>query len=73
MGSTSKDEARLVMTRIGKEILDASKAEIQGTKGPDKVGLGVRDLLSLLVHANMATGIPEHQRMSEADVISRKS
>ena len=31
-----------------------------------------RDLLSLLVRANMATDLPSNQRMSDDDVVARK-
>lgn len=58
------------MERIGKELLEQSKAASMGTgeKGGNWVA---RDLLSLLVKANMSEDVPVHQRMSDADVVSQ--
>jgi hypothetical protein len=55
------------MARIGNELLQESKAKAAGTG--EKTG--GRDLLSLLVRANMATDLPESQRMSDQDVLAR--
>lgn len=61
------------MDRIGKELLDNSKAALQrnGLK-VDKESLKSKDLLTLLLRANMATDVPEDQKMSDADVLARK-
>lgn len=59
-------EARKVMARIGTQLLRESKASIN-----DKSAWKARDLLSLLVKSNMATDIPEQQRMSDQDVLAR--
>ena len=63
------------MARIGKELLLDAKAAARATateKGEiEKNSLHGRDLLSLLVKANMATDIPESQRMSDEDVLAR--
>ena len=45
-------------------------AEKRGVKRDDLQG---RDLLSLLIKANMATDIPESQRLSDEDVLARES
>lgn len=55
------------MYRIGRELLADSKAIVAGT-GEKRGG---RDLLSLLVRANMETDLPESQRMSDNDVLAR--
>jgi hypothetical protein len=55
------------MAGIGNQLLRESKAQAAGT-GENKNG---RDLLSLLVRANMATDIPESQRLSDQDVLAR--
>ncbi|KAG6854184.1 hypothetical protein C0991_009836 [Blastosporella zonata] len=52
------------MSRIGQELLRESKASIH-EKGE------ARDLLSLLVKSNIATDIPEHQRMTDQDVLAQ--
>lgn len=63
------------MARIGKELLSDAKAAALANateKGEiDKNSLRGRDLLSLLVKANMATDIPESQRLSDEDVLAR--
>ena len=63
------------MARIGNELLSGAKAAARATateKGEiEKNSLRGRDLLSLLVKANMATDIPESQRMSDEDVLAR--
>lgn len=38
-----------------------------------KEAIQTRDLLSLLIKANMASDIPESQKMSEEEVLGRKS
>lgn len=63
------------MARIGKELLLGAKAAVRASateKGEiEKNNLHGRDLLSLLVKANMATDIPESQRLSDEDVLAR--
>lgn len=63
------------MARIGKELLSDAKAAARASateKGEiEKNNLQGRDLLSLLVKANMATDIPESQVLSDKDVLAR--
>jgi len=63
------------MARIGRELLaDAKATALAGAtdKGEiEKSSLQGRDLLSLLVKANMATDISESQRMSDEDVLAQ--
>ncbi|KAF8436842.1 cytochrome P450 [Boletus edulis BED1] len=67
--------ARRTMARIGNELLSDAKAAAHASateKGEiEKNSLHGRDLLSLLVKANMATDIPESQRLSDEDVLAR--
>jgi cytochrome P450 len=67
--------ARRTMARIGNELLSGAKAAVQEStteKGEiEKNSLHGRDLLSLLVKANMATDIPESQRLSDEDVLAQ--
>jgi hypothetical protein len=55
------------MARIGNQLLRESKARAAGT-GEKERG---RDLISLLVQANMETDLPASQRMSDEDVLAR--
>lgn len=55
------------MARIGNQLLRESKAQAAAT-GEKQSN---RDLLSLLVRANMSSDIPESQRMSDRDVLAR--
>ena len=63
------------MRRIGQQLLNDSKAALIPEKGSartDKIASRGRDLLSLLIKANMATEVPQNQRMSDEDVLARK-
>jgi hypothetical protein len=73
------------MNRIGLQLIQDKKRAILATAGDmdDKDCLGVkqiekssittRDLLSRLMAANMATDLPENQRLSDEDVFARAS
>ncbi|KAF9219209.1 cytochrome P450 [Gyrodon lividus] len=67
--------AQRTMARIGKELLTTAKAAARSgatEKGEiEKSSLQGRDLLTLLVKANMATDIPESQRLSDEDVLAQ--
>ena len=63
------------MDRIGKQLLRASKAAILadgGNGNPEKSSWPGRDLLSLLLRANMSTDLPPNQRMTDEDVLARE-
>ena len=71
-------KARSTMDRIGMELLSTRKATALGKASPVKSSLGElslegHDLLTALVRANMDTDLPESQRMSDEDVLSRES
>ncbi|KAF8061719.1 cytochrome P450 [Lyophyllum atratum] len=59
-------QSQQTMARIGNGLLRESKASIR-----EKSAWKCRDLLSLLVKSNMATDIPENQRMSDEDVLAQ--
>ncbi|TFK25770.1 cytochrome P450 [Coprinopsis marcescibilis] len=63
--------ARDTMDRIGEELLRNSKAELskQGSLGKDSVK--GKTLLTLLLRANMASDLPESQRMVDEDVLAQ--
>ncbi|KAI0779889.1 cytochrome P450 [Fomes fomentarius] len=70
------DGARAAMQRIARQILTDRKAEIirESNEKPgalEKKDLQGRDLLTLLIKANMATDIPENQRMTDEEVLSQ--
>ena len=44
----------------------------QKGRGVEKKDLADRDLLSLLIKANMATDIPESQRLTDEEVLARE-
>lgn len=68
-------QAKLITDRISMQLLQERKAalrmEISGDieiNSQDVIG---RDLLTLLVRSNMATNIPETQRLSDEEVLAR--
>ena len=64
------------MDRIGRQMLRDSKAAILADGGEngkiEKSSWRGRDLLSLLLRANMSTDLPSNQRMTDEDVLARK-
>ncbi|KAF9464574.1 cytochrome P450 [Collybia nuda] len=60
--------AQKTMTRIGHQLLRESKKANE--KITEKSSWKARDLLSLLLRANMSTDLPEHQRMSDEDIVA---
>ena len=64
---------------IGRNMISQKKAEILSSSEIDSKGrvekknIQGRDLLSLLMKANMATDIPDHARMTDNDILARKS
>ncbi|KAI0643935.1 cytochrome P450 [Trametes meyenii] len=73
------DRAKEVMRRIGSQLIQEKKAQIQHELAANKNGGGGlerkdvqgRDLLTLLLKANMATDIPDSQRLSDEDVLAQ--
>ena len=64
---------------IGRNMISQKKAEILSSSEADSKGrvekknIQGRDLLSLLIKANMATDIPDHARMTDEDILARRS
>lgn len=54
---------------LGRQMVKERRADVRAEK-PDVEGS--RDLLTLLLKANMDPDVPESQRLSEEDVIVRK-
>ncbi|KAJ8463981.1 hypothetical protein ONZ45_g17392 [Pleurotus djamor] len=73
---TSRDRAsqaaRDSMARIGRQLLASAKsAVVQAEKDNVDAGLQSRNLLSLLVKANTAADLADHQRLSDEDVLAQ--
>lgn len=73
----SMKTAMATMRRVGAQLLDERKQRFLSEKSDaatadeDDAGLQGRDLLSLLVKANMDPDMPETQRMCDEDVLAR--
>ncbi len=63
---------------IGQNVISQKKAEILSSSEIDSQGrverenIQGRDLLSLLIKANMATDIPDNARMTDEDIMARE-
>ncbi|KAJ7731826.1 cytochrome P450 [Mycena maculata] len=68
-GNKTVHGARSKMFEIGNQLLSDSKAALKAGGG-EKTVKG-RDLLSIMVKANMSTDIPEQQRLSDTDVVAQ--
>lgn len=66
-------KARKVMRRMGMELITKKKAEILRAAAGEKEkdNLQSRDLLTLLIKANLATDLPESHRLSDEDVLAQ--
>jgi cytochrome P450 len=60
-----------IMGKIGRDLVQASKAEALAEKSTLNSSVARRDLLSLLIRSNLSQDIPEHQRLSDEEVISQ--
>ncbi|KAI0743350.1 cytochrome P450 [Daedaleopsis nitida] len=67
------DDALVTMQKIAREILNERKTEILREKagGLGKRDVQGRDLLTILLKANMATDMPENQRMTDEEVLAQ--
>ena len=74
---TSRDKetekSQKVMREIGEQLLNDSRAAVlaEHSGKVEKDSWQARDLLSLLLKANMATDLQPKQRMSDEDVLAR--
>jgi hypothetical protein len=71
-GQKALKNARAKMSDIGHELLLDGKAAVKAAGG-DKDFSSRRDLFSLLLKANMAADVPGKSRLSDEEVIARKS
>ncbi|KIK04008.1 hypothetical protein K443DRAFT_676319 [Laccaria amethystina LaAM-08-1] len=70
-GDAEAKKASLTMSRIGEELLSNSKAAVSQNESLEKDTWKTRDLLSLLVRANVATDLTESQQMLDEDVLAQ--
>ncbi|KAH7910527.1 cytochrome P450, partial [Hygrophoropsis aurantiaca] len=69
--------AQQAMGRLGRELLRDAKAAVMASQDDvkkeivEKRSVQGRDLLSLLVRANMATDIPDNQKLSDEEVLAQ--
>ncbi|TFK35548.1 cytochrome P450 [Crucibulum laeve] len=63
-------KAAKTMNRIAAQLLKDSKEGVASSEKNEHVRPG-RDILSLLVRANTAVGLPEHQRMTDEQVLAQ--
>ncbi|KAK2463019.1 hypothetical protein APHAL10511_004674 [Amanita phalloides] len=61
---TQLDDIKQTFFRMANQLLDENKASAQGMNG----NASGRDILSLLVRANMSPDVPEHRRLSDDEV-----
>ena len=52
------------------ELITGKKAAIIGTGRLDKRSIQGKDLLALLIKANMAEDVPDNQRLTDEEVLS---
>ena len=61
-----------VMNEIGMDILQKRKAELLNAGSVENKDVVGCYLLTLLLKANMAIDIPDHQRLTDEEVLARK-
>ena len=65
-------QAKTTMSRIGLELVRDCKSSVSANKiGKTPSNTQARDLLSLLIHANMSIDLSETQQLSDEDVVAR--
>lgn len=65
------------MRQVGMQLIAEKRAALlaesrEKGRGVERKDLKERDLLTLLIKANMATDIPESQRMTDEEVLARE-
>ncbi|KAJ7430212.1 cytochrome P450 [Mycena galericulata] len=69
-GTKASEIMHATMFDVGNQIVSESKRNINGSEG-DQTLSGQRDLLSVMIKANVSTDLPEGQRLSDAEVIAQ--
>ena len=63
--------AQAVSRRVGMKLVREKRAEVLKTASDSTDALRSRDLLTLLIKANMSADVPESRRLSDEDVLAR--
>ena len=73
------DEAKRVMHEIGMQLIAEKKTLLRAQahsagsgESMSRKDIQGRDLLTLLIKANMANDIPEEQRLTDEEILARK-
>ncbi|KAJ7431659.1 cytochrome P450 [Mycena galericulata] len=69
-GTRNRRKTRDTMNSIGRQIISTSKDSLMASQR-EKTD-SKRDLLSVLLKANLSSDLPESQRLSDAEVIARR-
>ena len=66
-------EGQVIARRIGMQLIQERKKAIIGESaiGIEKKDIVGRDILTLLMKANLATDTPDNQRLSDDEVLAR--
>ncbi|KAJ7616472.1 cytochrome P450 [Roridomyces roridus] len=70
-GASVIDNASATMHAASKRIISNSLAALEASEGGKSL-TAKRDLLSVLLKANVSPGVPEHQRLTESEVVARE-
>jgi hypothetical protein len=67
-------DAKATMDRLGLQLVKEKKTALQtdSNVGVEKKSIQSRDLLSLLIKANVASDVPDNQRLSDEEVLARE-
>ena len=65
--------AHRIMDDIGRQLIDTGKQAVYQSSKAGENSLKSKDLLTVLLRANMATDIPDNQRMSDEETLARTS
>ncbi|KAH9940395.1 cytochrome P450 [Epithele typhae] len=65
------DEAFAAMDKISAQLLQQRRTELLSIGSVEKKDVEGRDLLSLLIKANLAADVPESQRMTDKEVLAQ--
>ncbi|KAJ2916536.1 hypothetical protein MD484_g3882, partial [Candolleomyces efflorescens] len=70
-GDPIVEGAHNIMESIGRELIATGKRQILGSNNADRKSLKNKDLLTILLRANMATDLPDDQRMTDAEILAQ--
>ncbi|VDC00129.1 unnamed protein product [Peniophora sp. CBMAI 1063] len=73
VNSRKLQQANAVLHRVGSQMVAEKKSEVLAVAGSsvDKAAFQSKDILGLLVRANMASDLPESSRMSDTEIVAQ--